>query len=162
MSHKQIPQADAEIEEKGRFPSLFMVFFSAQYGASPVKLFKEEKPAHLMGQSESGQGQYLVSPIQKRFRQTQRTPDYKADPPSRTGGKPIKPGRQLFGLKLVPRTIKRNKVIPGRQPSGDRLPLCTEDLLFRSAFLNLGWFHFNPFHLDILSEPLQIEGLSLL
>jgi hypothetical protein len=33
---------------------------------------------------------------------------------------------------------------------------------FRPAFLNLGRFHFNPFHLDIFSEPLQIEGFSLL
>jgi hypothetical protein len=70
MSHKQIPQVDAEIGEKGRFLSLFMVFFAAHYSASPVELFKEEKTTHLMGQCESGEGEDLVSSIQKFLGQT--------------------------------------------------------------------------------------------
>jgi hypothetical protein len=65
MSHKQIPQVDAEIVEKCRFHSLFVVFFPAYYGASAVELFKEEKTTHLMGQCESGQGKDLVGSIQK-------------------------------------------------------------------------------------------------
>ena len=52
------------------FQSLFVVLFAAQYGASPVELFKEEKTTHLMGQCESGEGEDLVSSIQKFLGQT--------------------------------------------------------------------------------------------
>ena len=65
MSHKQIPQGDAEIVEKCRFQSLFVVFFPAEYSESPVELFKEEKTTHLMGHCESGEGKDLAGSIQK-------------------------------------------------------------------------------------------------
>jgi hypothetical protein len=81
MSHKQIPQVDAEIvkpgirpqvgeskrsaDKKCRFQTLLMVFFPAQYGKSAVELFKEEKTTHLMGQCEPGKVKDLVGPIQK-------------------------------------------------------------------------------------------------
>jgi len=65
MSHKQIPQVDAEIAEKSRFQHLFVVFFAAQYGKSPVELLEEEKTTHLMGHCESGEGKDLAGSIQK-------------------------------------------------------------------------------------------------
>ncbi len=160
MSHKQIPQVDAEIVEKCRFHPLLVVFFTAQYGKSPIELFKEEKTTHLMGQCESGKGKDLAGLIQKFLGQAQRATDDKADPPSRAGGEAIQPGRQLSGIKRVPRTIERNPIIPGRQLSRDGLSLYAENLFFRPAFLDLGWLDFNPFHLDIFSEPLQVERFS--
>ena len=160
MSHKQIPQVDAEIEEKGRFHSLFVIFFSAHYGKSPIKLFKEEKTTHLMGQCESGKGKDLVGLTQEFLGQAQRATYDKADPPSRTCGEAIQPGRQLLGSKRVPRTIEGNPVIPRRQLSRDGLSLYAENFFFRPAFFDLGRFDFNPFHLDIFSDPLQVERFS--
>ena len=160
MSHKQIPQDDTEIVEKGRFRSLLVVFFAAQYGASPIELFKEEKTTHLMGQGKSGKGKDLAGLIQEFLGQAQRATDDKADPPSCAGGEVIQPGRKAFGIKRVPRTIERNPIIPGRQLLRDGLSLYTENLFFRPAFLDLGRFDFNPFHMDIFSKPLQVERFS--